>query len=308
MTDLAQNPLSRRVGNTGMAVHPVAINGSMFGWSADPTSAAQVLDAFTGAGGNLISTADHYAGGRSETMIGAWLQRHDARDTLVIATKVGKHPDSPGLSAGAIRRSVAASRARLGVDMIDLLSLEGEDPSVPLEESMPTAAERVREGAVRHVAACGFTGARLREAVRIARRLEQPGISTILCEYNLLDREPFETELAPVALANDFGVLVMRPLAGGYLRGDGTTSITAKPGEEIHRYGRRGAPMRTALRDIAWDFGSTPARVALAWILARAVVAAPIIDVRDGRELLDLLPAVDLALTDEQLRDLDEAR
>ena len=308
MTDLAQNPLSRRVGNTGMAVHPVAVNGSIFGWSADPTAAAQVLDAFVGAGGNLISTADHYAGGRSESMIGAWLQRHDARDALVIATKVGRHPDSPGLSASAIRRSVAASRSRLGVDTIDLLSFEGEDPAVPIEESMTAAAELIREGAVRHIAACGFTGPRLREAVRVARRLELPGVSTILCEYNLLDREPFETELAPVALANDLGVLVMRPLAGGYLRGDGTTSGTARAGEQVHRYGRRGDRMLTALRDIAWDFGSTPARVALAWILARAVVAAPIIDVRDGRELLDLLPAVDLVLTDEQLRDLDEVR
>lgn len=306
MTDLAHNPVSRRVGNTGMAVFPVAVNGSIFGWSTDETGAAQVLDAFVEAGGNLISTADHYAGGRSEVMIGSWLQRHDARDTLVIATKVGRHPDAPGLSATALRRAVAASRSRLQVDMIDLLSFEGEDPSVPLEESMTTVAELIAEGAVGHLAVCGFTGSRLREAIRIADRLELPNISTVLSEFNLLDREPYDTQIAPVALANDLGALVMAPLAGGYLRGDGTTASTAKPGEQVHRYGRRGERMLSALRDIAWDLGTTPARVALAWILAQPMVAAPIVDVRDGAELLDLLPAADLILTDEQVRFLDE--
>lgn len=306
MPDLAHNPVSRRVGNTGMAVYPVAVNGSVFGWSADATGAAQVLDAFVDAGGNLISTADHYAGGRSEVMIGSWLARHDARDTLVIATKVGRHPDAPGLSASALRRAVDASRTRLRVDTIDLLSFEGDDPSVPLEESMTTAAGLIAEGVVGHLAVCGFTGTRLREAVRIAHRLDLPGISTVLSEFNLLDREPYETEIAPVALANDLGALVMQPLAGGYLRGDGTTAASAQPGEHVHRYGRRGERMLSALRDMAWDLGSTPARVALAWILAKPTVAAPIVDVRDGAELLDLLPAADLVLTEDQLRSLDE--
>lgn len=306
MTDLAHNPVSRRVGNTGMAVYPVAVNGSIFGWSADATGAAQVLDAFVDAGGNLISTADHYAGGRSEVMIGSWLHRHDARDTLVIATKIGRHPDAPGLSASSMRRAVAASRARLRVDTIDLLSFEGEDASVPLEESLTTAAELIAEGAVGHLAVCGFTGTRLREALRIAQRLDLQSVSTVLSEFNLLDREPYETDVAPIALANDLGALVMLPLAGGYLRGDGTTASTAQPGERVHRYGRRGERMLSALRDTAWDLGSTPARVALAWILAQPTVAAPIVDVRDGAELIDLLPAADLVLSEEQLRFLDE--
>lgn len=307
MTDLAHNPVSRRVGNTGMAVYPVAINGSVFGWTADAAAAAQVLDAFVDAGGNLISTADHYAGGRSETMIGSWLQRHDARDTLVIATKVGRHPDSPGLSATALRRSVSASRSRLRVDTIDLLSFEGDDPGVPLEESITAVAELIAEGAVGHLAVCGFTAVRLREAIRIARRLDLPSVSTVLTEFNLLDREPYETDIAPVALANDLGALIMLPLAGGYLRGDGTTASTAQPGERVHRYGRRGERVLTALRDTAWDLGTTPARVAIAWILAKPMVAAPIVDVRDGAELLDLLPAADLVLSEQQLRFLDEA-
>lgn len=307
MTDLAHNPVSRRVGNTGMAVYPVAINGSVFGWTTDATGAAQVLDTFVDAGGNLISTADHYAGGLSETIIGSWLRRHDARDTLVIATKVGRHPDAPGLSATALRRAVAASRSRLRVDTIDLLSFEGDDPGVPLEESMTTVAELIAEGAVGHLAVCGFTGTRLREAIRIAHRLGLPSVSTVLTEFNLLDREPYETDIAPVALANDLGALAMQPLAGGYLRGDGTTASTAQPGEHVHRYGRRGERMLSALRDTAWDLGTTPARVALAWILAKPMVAAPILDVRDGPGLLDLLPAVDLILTEEQLRFLDDA-
>lgn len=302
-------PVSRRVGSTGMAVYPIALDGSVFGWATDAKATADQLDLFYAAGGDLISTAAHYAGGRSEIMIGSWLARHRHRDRLVIATKVGRHPDALGLSARSIRRGVDASLERLRLDRIDLLGLDGEDPSTPIEETLTAATELVAAGKVGHISATGFGPDALRGAVKTARRMEVPGIVVVLPEYNLLERRTFEQDVAPIAIAADLGVLARTPLANGYLRGD-FRSKHDKPASPmfagaLKHVNRRGAAVLAVLDDIAHEVGQHVGRVALAWLLAKPLIAAPVVRVPNAQALADLLPGAALALDEEQLARLD---
>lgn len=310
MTQVAWGPMSRRIGNTGMAVYPIALDGSVFGWAADQSAAVDILQSFADVGGNVISTADHYAGGRSEIMIGYWLERHDHRGNLVIATKIGRHPDAPGLSGAAVRRAVDASLERLGCGYVDLLSFDGDDPSVDVEETLTAAAELVAAGKVLHLSASGWSPARLREAIATARRLQIGGIEAVFTEYNLLERKHFEQDIAPIAFSQDLGVLARIPLANGYLRGD-FRSRSDRPVSPLFsgalRYvGRRGNRVLAVLDGLAAETGRHVGQVALAWLLARPMVTAPVVRVKDAQSLLDLLPAVDLVLTGEQLERLND--
>ncbi|HEY0374137.1 MAG TPA: aldo/keto reductase [Amnibacterium sp.] len=293
-----------------MAVYPIALDGSVFGWASDAKATSSTLDLFYAAGGDLISTADHYAGGRSEIMIGSWLARHASRERLVVATKVGKHPDAHGLSRAAMRRAVDGCLERLGTDWVDLLGLDHEDPNVPIEETLTAAHELVLAGKVGHVSASGFGADGLREAIRVARRLEIPGITTLLPEYNLLEREPYEREIAPIALSQDLGVLPRMPLASGFLRGD-FRSRHDKPASPIFagalKYvNRRGAAVLAVLDEISDEVGQHVGRIALAWLLSKPNVAAPVVRVPTARQLADLMPAANIALTPEQLARLDD--
>ena len=301
MASPLSGPISRRVGRTGMAVYPIALDGSVFGWATDAKETADELDLFYAAGGDLISTAAHYAGGRSEIMIGSWLARHPNRDRLVIATKVGKHPDALGLTAKSIRRGVDASLERLRLDRIDLLGLDGEDPSTPIEATLTAAAELIAAGKVGHISAADFGPEALREAVKTASRLEIPGIEVILPEYNLLERRQYEQELAPIAVAADLGVLVRTPIANGYLRGD-FRSRHDKPASPIFQgalkyVNRRGAAVLSGARRHRLGVGQHVGRVALAWLLTRPNVAAPVVRVPSARALADLLPGASLELS-----------
>jgi aryl-alcohol dehydrogenase-like predicted oxidoreductase len=294
-----------------MAVYPIALAGSVFGWATDAKETADVLDLFYAAGGDLISTAAHYAGGRSEIMIGSWLARHPRRDRLVIATKVGRHPDALGLSPKSLRRGVDASLERLQLDRIDLLGLDGDDPETPIEATLTAAAELVASGKIGHITAANFSPAALREAIKTARRLEIPGIEVILPEYNLLEREQYERELAPIALAADLGVLARTPMANGYLRGD-FRSKHDKPASPIFQgalkhVNRRGAAVLAVLDSIAFEVGQHVGRVALAWLLTRPNIVAPVVRVPSARALADLLPGAALELTPEQIERIDRA-
>lgn len=302
-------PVSRRVGSTGMAVYPIALDGSVFGWATDAKATADVLDLFYAAGGDLISTAAHYAGGRSEVMIGSWLARHDHRDRLVVATKVGRHPDALGLSAKSLRRGVRASLERLQLERIDVLGLDGEDPSTPIEETLTAAAELQAEGLIGHLSASGFSHGGLRDAVKTARRLEVPGVMLILAEYNLLERAHYEQELAPIAVAADLGVLARMPLASGFLRGD-FRSRHDRPASAMFQgalqyVNRRGAAVLAVMDEIAAETEQHVGRVALAWLLAKPLVVAPVVRVPSARALADLLPGASLELTPAQVARLD---
>lgn len=311
MSSVAPTPVSRQIGTTGIGVFPYAVDGSIFGWTAGFEAAIDVLDEFHAAGGTLISTADHYAGGRSEVMIGAWLERHPQRERVVLATKIGRHPDAPGLRRASILSAVDASLERLRTGYVDLLSFDGDHPETPLEESLTAVAELMADGLVRHLSVSDFSGARLIEARSIAASLGLPAPEAVFAEYNLMERRGYESELAPVVAAQNLGVLARLPLASGYLRGDFRTrdDLPSSPmfAAALRHVGRRGNKVLETLETVSHEVGENIGRVALAWLLSRPHVAAVVVRAKDGPALLDLLPSVELTLSRHQLALLDRA-
>ncbi|BDZ47614.1 aldo/keto reductase [Naasia aerilata] len=309
MSPVAPAPVRRQIGTTGIGVFPYGIDGSVFGWTAGFEAAIDVLDEFHGAGGTLISTADHYAGGRSEVMIGAWLARQPARERLVLATKIGRHPDTPGLSARNIRAAVDNSLERLRTGYLDLLSFDGDHPETPLEESLTAVADLMASGKVRHLAVSDFSGARLIEARAVAGSLGLPFPEAVFAEYNLMERRRYESEIAPISHAQQLGVLAKLPLASGYLRGDfrSRDDLPSSPmfAAALRYVGRRGNKVLDTLETISHEVGENIGRVAIAWVLSKPGVAAAVVRAKDGPALLDLMPAAELQLTRHQLALLD---
>ncbi len=285
----------------------------MFGWTADEAASFAVLDTFVAAGGTMIDTADSYAhwlghgGGESESILGRWLASRGGRDRVLIATKVGKHPDARGLSAGTIRGQLTASLRRLGTDHVDLYYSHEDDPSVPLEETLGAFDQLVREGSVRHLGASNFTAARLVESLDVSARDGLARYVALQPLYNLVERERYESELAPVCVAREVGVLPYYGLARGFLTGKyrrGERS-EARGGAVAAYENPAGQRALDAVLDIAGRHRTTPAAVALAWLTTRPGVVAPIASARSLEQLLDLLPALTLELSEQDLADLD---
>jgi aryl-alcohol dehydrogenase-like predicted oxidoreductase len=308
MGPLGAHPVSRRIGDTGMAAHPIGVDGAVFGWTIDAVQTARVLDGFSAAGGNVVSTADHYGGGRSELYIGGWLQ-NNPRDHFLITTRIGRHPDAPGLSAASIGRAVAASLERLRCDYLDVLVLDGRDDDTPQEEILTACADLIHLGAVHHIGVSGFRGPRLRHLMTVSEALGLPRIGVAVDQYNLMERRDYETGVAPVAEAFDLGVFARLPLASGFLsgvfrtRGDAAPSPVFRPG--LGYVGRGGARVLAALDDVAAETDSTPGRVALAWLLSRQQVSTAIVRIEDGDQLVDMIPAAELPLNESQLDRLE---
>jgi aryl-alcohol dehydrogenase-like predicted oxidoreductase len=209
----------RDVGGTGVMVSPIGIDGATFGWAAGSDETGRVLDTYAASGGNLICTADHYAGGRSEIMIGAWLRTVPDRGAVIIETRVGRHPDAAGLSKHKMLRAVENSLTRLGTDYIDFLSFDGEDDATPIEESLATAIRLIAEGKVRYLSASRFSPATVRWVAQLAAAGEGPAFRAILVDYNLMDRLQYEHEFEALSVELGRAALARLPLASGYLTG-----------------------------------------------------------------------------------------
>lgn len=303
--------LPRRIGASDLRVHPVAIGGNVFGWSVDDGAARRLLDAFADGGGTLIDTADSYASGRSETMIGSWLSARGARDRVVISTKVGKSADHPGLSARAIIASVHGSLARLRVETIDLLFLHIDDPSVEFEETLVAVDRLIREGKVRYFGGSDHTGNRLIEARVASGLLGVAPMVALQNQYSLMHRAQYETDLAHVAASQHLGVLPRFPLAAGYLTGKYRTradiAASRRAGEVSKHFGRRGQRVISVLDEVAAAQGATPASIAIAWLLTKPSVAAPIVSATSVEQVEQMLAAPSIQLTRHQVADLDRA-
>jgi aryl-alcohol dehydrogenase-like predicted oxidoreductase len=299
VTNLAESPIRRPIGATGLSVLPYGIDGSVFGWAAGFDQTVEVLDEFAAAGGTLISTADHYAGGRSEIMIGAWLARQQRSD-FVVATKIGRHPDAPGLSPSSIRIAVEASLERLRTDYIDVLSFDGEHPETPIEESLGAIADLILQGRVGHLALAGYGGRRSVDVMQVASRIGLPLPEVLVSEYNLMERSAYEGEVAPVAEGYELGVIARLPLASGYLRGDFRTRddqpVSPMFQGALQYVGRRGNRVLSVLEDISLEVGENIGRVSIAWVLSKPQIAAVAIRAKDGPQLLDLIQGARLPL------------
>lgn len=301
-------PVRTRVGETGIAVHPLALGGSTFGWTLGPDEAFEVLDRFAGTGGDLIDTADSYAAGRSESIIGAWMAARGTRDRMRVMTKVGRHPDHPGLGPVDIRAAVDASLMRLGTDRIDVLFFHGDDPSVPLEESLGAVGALVAEGKVLALGASDFPPDRLIEA-RVLAANGLPRFELVTTCYNLMQRRSFEGAPELVAHAQGLGVLPYFALANGFLGGQvrrrSEVRHDARGARLARHLGRRGRRILTAVDEIAFAHGVQPATIALAWLLAKPTVVAPVASATRPDQVEALMAAASVELHRSELVELD---
>ncbi|KJY41792.1 alcohol dehydrogenase [Streptomyces sp. NRRL B-1568] len=307
----------RKIGN--LSVHPLALGGNVFGWTADEEQSFAVLDAYTAAGGNFIDTADVYSawapgnkGGESETVIGNWLAARGNRADVVIATKVGAGiPERPGLSAHTIKSGVEESLRRLRTDYIDLYYTHYDDPSVPVEEFITALDALVKEGKVREIAASNITAERLAEALAFSDASGLAKYAAIQPHYNLVSRDTYEGELASVTARHGLAAIPYYALASGFLTGKyraGSTVDSARAeGAAKHLTTDRGQRVLAALDEVARAREAEIATVALAWLAAQPTVAAPLASARTVDQLPALLAVADLRLTDAELTRLTEA-
>ncbi|HEX4059339.1 MAG TPA: aldo/keto reductase [Galbitalea sp.] len=311
---IAEDPLApafgpRDLGGTGAVVSPIGIDGAVFGWIVGGDETVEILDAFAAGGGNLISTADHYAGGRSEVMIGSWLRTVKDRASIVIETRVGRHPDAAGLGKRSILRAVENSLTRLGTDYIDFLSFDGEDDRTPIEESIETAQRLIDSGVVRYLSAARFSADRIKEVARIAAASSAPSFRVILAEYSLMDRGYYESRLQPIAVDLGRGAIAHMPLANGYLTGRFRTRDELPPSViydgAVRHMGRRGDRVLEALVPVAAELGETPTRVALAWVLVKPGIAAAVVRVTDADQVAEAVGAAGVRLARHHVALLD---
>ncbi len=313
----------RTLGNSGLAVSTLCFGGNVFGWTADQAQSFKLLDALMESGCNFIDTADVYSrwapgnqGGESETIIGRWLKRHArtrSRQSVIIATKVGMEmgPDRKGLSRKHILRSVDASLRRLGTDYIDLYQSHQDDRSVPLEETLGTYADLVKAGKVRHIGASNYTAARLAEALDLSRRHRLPAYVSLQPEYNLCKRAGYEAELEPLCRKRNVGVIGFYSLASGFLSGKYRTEADTTRGARGSRVAAylnaRGLRILAALDEVAARHHANPTRVAIAWLIARPGITAPIASATSLDQLHDLVEATRLTLHQDDIALLDRA-
>lgn len=301
--------LPRRIGSSDLKVFPIALSGTAFGWTADGPTTTSILDRFVELGGTFIDTADSYAGGRSEIMIGNWMRERQLRDRVTIATKVGKSPDHPGLSAPAIRAAVDASLRRLRVGSIDLLFLHIDDPDVPYDETLLAVDELIRAGKVRYFGGSDHTGERLLEARIASGQLGVAHMVALQKHYNLVHREEYEGALARVAGQLDMGVMPRYALAAGFLTGKYRSRADVerekRGGEVAHYLTRRGSRILAALDRIAAEGGREVATISLAWLLSRPHVVAPVVSVSAPSQLDAIMAAPTTPLSRHQLTELD---
>lgn len=301
---------TRQLGSTNLHVFPLCLGGNVFGWTADEPTSFDVLDAYAAAGGNFIDTADAYsawvpghAGGESETVIGNWMASRANRSRMIIATKVGRHPQLKGLAPETIMKGVDDSLRRLRTDYIDLYYAHADDPDTPLLDTLRTFDMLVRSGKVRHVAASNYTAPRLAEALETSDREGLTSYVALQPHYNLVFREEYEGPLRDLCAARNLACLPYFALGAGFLTGKyrpGMTVQSARAGGASRYRDARGERTLVEVEQIANARGTTIPAVALAWLLQDSTIPAPIASARTVAQLADLLPSVELELTAEE--------
>lgn len=298
----------RRLGESDLRVFPLAIGGNVFGFTADRDATTNILNRYSEFGGNFIDTADCYADGQSEHMIGQWMRERRNRPEMVVATKVGKSAENPGVSESAISRAVEASLSRLQTDYIDLLYLHTDDDRVPFEETLLAVDEQVRAGRVRYLGVSDHTGNRLIEARVIAAQLGLAPLVAVQSHYNLLHRTIYEGTLAQVAAAQRLGVMPRFALAGGFLTGKYRSRADfARTKREFagRHLSRNGLRILGSLDRIAAQQRQSVATIALAWLLSKPGVVAPVASASSPEQVEDLVAAAGVQLTRHQVAELD---
>ncbi|HWU72563.1 MAG TPA: aldo/keto reductase [Sphingomonas sp.] len=308
----------RRLGASHLHTPKLCLGGNVFGWTADKATSFAVLDAFVDAGGTLVDTADVYSawvpghkGGESETVIGEWLKSSGKK--VDVATKVGMIPSAAGdkLAPARIAEACDASLQRLGVEQIALYYAHQDDEATPQEDYMEAFGKLVAAGKVAVLGASNFHAARLKSANDIARAAGLPHFQVLQPEYNLVSRHKFEGELQDYCVEHNIGVLPYYGLASGFLTGKyrSTDDLgkSVRGGRMTELLQGKGAAVLKAMDEVAAETGATLAQIALAWLAAQPGVTAPIASATSVKQLEELLPAMDLTLSEAQLDKLDAA-
>lgn len=310
----------RPLGRSGISVPPFCFGGNVFGWTADARASWALLDRLVEAGLTFIDTADVYSawvagnkGGESETIIGDWLASRGGREKIVLATKVGSEmgPGRKGLAPAYIEQAVEASLRRLRTDYIDLYQSHWDDLDTPVEATLEAFAKLIRAGKVRAIGASNFLAARLRQSLDIAARNGLPRYETFQPHYNLVTRSGYEGEPENLCRAEGLGVITYFSLASGFLTGKYRSEADLKGrarGDGAGKYlDERGLRVLGALDEVAARHEARPAQVALAWLMARPGITAPIASATSTTQLDELIGAVALRLDPEAIATLDRA-
>ncbi len=310
----------RKLGAANLQIAPLVFGGNVFGWTADETMSFRLLDAFVGAGFNCVDTADMYSrwvpghtGGESETIIGKWMKQRACRDKIVLLTKVGMDmgDGKKGLARKYILQAVEDSLRRLQTDYIDLYQSHTDDAETPQEETLEAYAQLVKQGKVRAIGASNFKGERLKQALQISTQRGYPSYQCLQPHYNLCERADYESDLEPVCAATNLAVIPYWALAAGFLTGkyrsEGDLTKSARGGGLKKYLNERGLRILAALDTVAKDKQTSQAAVALAWLLARPSVTAPIASATTLEQLQTLIDGVQLKLDAPAIEILNRA-
>ena len=313
----------RRMGRTGLKVAPICFGGNVLGWTTDERRSFEVLDAYVEGGGNFIDSADVYSrwapghtGGESEEVLGRWMKERGNRAQIVVATKAGSAmgdgPNERGLSRGYLMQAVEASLRRLQTDYIDLYQAHQDDRETPLDETLRAFDDLIRQGKVRYIGASNYTAWRLATALGTSDKHGYARYETLQPRYNLAAREDYERELEPLCQEQQIGVITYSSLASGFLSGKyraGQALPETPRAQGVQRgyMNDKGFATLAAVERVAQESGATLAQVALAWILARPAITAPIASATTVEQTREMLAAADLHLSADALVLLDTA-
>jgi aryl-alcohol dehydrogenase-like predicted oxidoreductase len=311
----------RKLGRSGLEFAPIVFGGNVFGWTADEAMSHKLLDAFVDAGYSFVDTADVYSrwapghkGGESEVVIGSWFRKDPSkRDKVQIATKCGMEMpnEGQGLSRAHIKKSVDASLKRLNTDRIDLFQSHRDDKDTPLEETLSTYDELIKAGKIRYIGASNYEAPRLAEAAKVARDKGLPAYVSLQPHYNLLERPLFEGPLEDECVKEGLGVIPYWPLAAGFLSGKYRSEADlgkSQRGFGVKKYlTDKGLGVLKALDAAAKKHNASNVTVALAWIMQRSSITAPIVSATNLNQLKDLFAAPNLKLDAESVAALNKA-
>ena len=310
----------RWLGQSSLQIAPLAFGGNVFGWTADEKTSFELLDTFVAAGFNFIDSADVYSrwvpgnqGGELETIIGKWLKARGNRDKVIIATKLGIEmgPGKKGLSRAYMMQAVEVSLRRLQTDYIDLYQSHRDDPDTPIEETLSAYADLIKQGKVREIGASNFSAARLAEALRISVARGLPRYQSLQPQYSLVERRSFEGDLEDLCLKEKVGVTSYYSLASGFLTGKYRSVADAEGrarGSRVVKYlNDAGFHVLDALDAVAKRYNAKPAQVALAWMIARPSITAPIASATSVAQLREIMRAPEIKLDSDAIAQIDRA-
>jgi aryl-alcohol dehydrogenase-like predicted oxidoreductase len=310
----------RQLGQSSLHVYPITFGGNVFGWTADEKTSFSLLDGFVGAGFNFIDTADVYSrwhpgntGGESEVIIGNWLKARGGREKIVLATKLGIEmaPGKKGLSRKYMMQAVEDSLRRLQTDYIDLYQSHRDDPETPIEETLSAYADLIKQGKVREIGASNFSAERMAESLKISTEKGLPRYQSLQPQYSLVERTEFEGPLEELCLREKIGVIGYYSLASGFLTGKYRSKADMEGrlrGARVEKYlNDYGFGVVAALDDVAKRYNVKPGQVAIAWLIARPSVTAPIASATNLDQLKELMGAAEVTLDAAAIQQIDAA-